>query len=199
MRGRRPGFTLVEMLIVIGIIVVLAGIVYAAMGPAREKARQTACASNLRQIHRALMMYAADYEGTEPEGRKTYWELGLPPPWVSGPYANDGPLTEDYLKDPRLWICPDDPCTFMVKFHPECASNPRRCCESYVTALHKDDATPGVGAFPDVVAQCGQRLPLYYCPYHGLQQGVTNYVLVLRWNGQVQGLNMRQPRTPCID
>src|SRR5437870_4042395 len=101
------------------------------------------------------MMYAADYGGSEPDGPRTYSQLGLPPPLSFGRYANDGPITEQYLKDPRLWICPDDPCTFMVLFHPECASNPRRCCASYVGALHWEDETPGVGAFPDVVAQCG--------------------------------------------
>jgi prepilin-type N-terminal cleavage/methylation domain-containing protein len=196
---RHSGFTLVEMMVVIGIIVLLAGIVYAAMGPAREKARQVACASNLRQIHRALMMYAADYDGTEPEGRKTYWQLGLPPPIASGPYANGGPLTTDYLKDPRLWICPNDPCTFMVKIHPECASNPRRCCESYVSPLHWDDPAHDVFNFPDAVEKCGQRLPLFYCPYHGEDQGVSSFVLVLRWNGRVEGVYRQTPWTPCLN
>src|SRR5262249_31101535 len=129
-----------------------------------------------------------------------YWQLGLPPPWVSGPYANGGPLTEQYLKDPRLWICPADPCTRALAFHPECRTgDPRRCCESYGTAVSKDGVTPGVGAFADVVALCGQRLPLYYCPWHGYAQGVSTYILVLRWSGQVQGVYKRLPRTPCLN
>jgi prepilin-type N-terminal cleavage/methylation domain-containing protein len=198
--SRRPtGFTLIELLVVLAILVLVAGIVFAAFGPAREKGRQAVCASNLRQIHHALMMYAADYGGGEPEGARTYSELGLPPPISFDRYGNGGPLTEQYLGDARLWICPNDPCTFMVKLHPECRADPRRCCISYVTALWWDGNTPGVGPFPGAVAQCGQRLPLYYCPWHGLSQNVSTYVLVLRWSGQVQGRYMRLPRTPCLD
>src|SRR5436190_534579 len=58
MRRRSAGFTLVEMLVVLGIIVLLVGVLSAAFAPAREKARQAACASNLHQIHQSLMMYA---------------------------------------------------------------------------------------------------------------------------------------------
>ena len=57
---RHHGFTLVELLIVIAIIGVLVGLLMPAVSNARESARKTACASNLRQLGAALMAYGAD-------------------------------------------------------------------------------------------------------------------------------------------
>jgi prepilin-type N-terminal cleavage/methylation domain-containing protein/prepilin-type processing-associated H-X9-DG protein len=66
-RRRRPsGFTLIELLVVIAIIAILAAILFPVFAQAREKARQTACLSNLKQVGNALMMYAQDYDETLP-------------------------------------------------------------------------------------------------------------------------------------
>jgi prepilin-type N-terminal cleavage/methylation domain-containing protein/prepilin-type processing-associated H-X9-DG protein len=62
----RKGFTLVELLVVIGIIAVLVGILLPALGRAREASKSTACLSNIRQVAMAFMMYSNDNKGWLP-------------------------------------------------------------------------------------------------------------------------------------
>src|SRR5262245_57471883 len=59
----RSGFTLIELLVVIAIIALLAAILFPVFAQAREKARQTSCLSNLKQLSHAMLMYAQDYDG----------------------------------------------------------------------------------------------------------------------------------------
>jgi prepilin-type N-terminal cleavage/methylation domain-containing protein/prepilin-type processing-associated H-X9-DG protein len=63
----RGGFTLVELLVVIAIIGLLAALLFPIFAKVREKARQTTCASNLRQLGQAFTMYAQDYDQRLPQ------------------------------------------------------------------------------------------------------------------------------------
>jgi prepilin-type N-terminal cleavage/methylation domain-containing protein/prepilin-type processing-associated H-X9-DG protein len=62
----RYGFTLIELLVVIAIIAVLAAILFPVFQQAREKARQSSCLSNVRQIGMATLQYTQDYDETLP-------------------------------------------------------------------------------------------------------------------------------------
>ena len=66
--GGDGGFTLIELLVVIAVIAILAALLFPVVGRAREKARQTSCASNLKQIGTAALLYMQDYDERFPLG-----------------------------------------------------------------------------------------------------------------------------------
>lgn len=84
-RHRHSGLTLIELLIVIGIIVILAGIIWAILQPSRDRALQTVCAGKMRQIWIALETYRQDHRGLDPPAANNPIEAGLPATSTSTP------------------------------------------------------------------------------------------------------------------
>src|ERR1051326_1648844 len=88
---KRPGFTLIELLVVIAIIAILAAILFPVFAEAREKARQTSCMSNHKQIALAFLMYTQDNDELFPmaagdDGAEwlTGYYVPVPGDWVAG-------------------------------------------------------------------------------------------------------------------
>ncbi len=102
MRGllRRNGFTLIELLVVIAIIAILAAILFPVFAKAREKARQTSCLSNIRQLSTGLLSYVQDYDEEMPGGL-LYPDPGNPSVRYSWRY-----MIQPYVKNSQIFKCP---------------------------------------------------------------------------------------------
>ena len=114
MNQRRFAFTLIELLTVIGIIALLAALLLPVFFQARAKARQSACASNLRQISAALLAYCGDYDEQNPV------QTAPPALFAAASPINIGWAGKiyPYLKNTDVFQCPTDPTRAMSNAAP---------------------------------------------------------------------------------
>ena len=91
------GFTLIELLVAIGIIAVIAAILFPVFAGVRERGRRTTCQSNLKQLALAMQQYVQDNSGTYPSS---------PFRWADATYP--------YLKNADVFCCPDHPAEMIT-------------------------------------------------------------------------------------
>lgn len=111
----RSGLTLIELLVVIAVIAVLAAILFPVFGQTREKARQTLCLSNMKQLGAATAIYAQDWEETLPYSPDKVARR------FEAPKAHPSFLRAllPYVKTPTIFVCPSS--------HALDASTPSHC------------------------------------------------------------------------
>ncbi len=110
-RTAKAGFTLIELLVVIAIIAILAAILFPVFAKAREKARQTTCTSNLKQLGIGFTQYIQDYDETYPVGMGKCSTTLFPQfaqNWTQQIYP--------YVKATGVYTCPDDPSVLAAPY-----------------------------------------------------------------------------------
>lgn len=116
--SHETGFTVLELLVVICIIAILAALLFPTFTLAREKAHQASCASNMRQLGIAAMLYAQDHDEHLPGATDGPVGVNRSGGWVFySQYQESGtPSVFDvtkgsvfpYVRDIRIYICPSD-------------------------------------------------------------------------------------------
>src|SRR5688572_21953104 len=97
---RIAAFTLVELLVVIGIIAVLIGILLPTLNGARRQAAVVQCSSNMRQIGMAMIMYVDANKGKHPP---THLRPSLAPHYPSGWWWPNELVRQNYIKAPNVY------------------------------------------------------------------------------------------------
>jgi prepilin-type N-terminal cleavage/methylation domain-containing protein/prepilin-type processing-associated H-X9-DG protein len=102
---KREGFTLIELLVVIAIIAILAAILFPVFAKAREKARQSACSNNMKQLGLAFQQYAQDWDERYPTS------VMLPTKEAGNPgieYSAWDQQIANYVKSNGVYKCPSN-------------------------------------------------------------------------------------------
>ena len=131
-KQNKKGFTLIELLVVIAIIAILAAILFPVFAKAREKARQTSCASNLKQIGLAVVQYAQDYDET------IVFSVAVVNAGYNGGHSVCGAVRghwtgamEPYVKSTAVYVCPS-------------GKKPSMCCDPTVRSYDMNAAVAGL-------------------------------------------------------
>jgi prepilin-type N-terminal cleavage/methylation domain-containing protein/prepilin-type processing-associated H-X9-DG protein len=119
-KSRKSGFTLIELLVVIAIIAILAAILFPVFAKVREKARQTMCLSNEKQMGLAVIQYVQDFDETYPQsltapgaGGNYDWTVAVQPYVKNGGGGVNtqwnGPAGGQTTEAFGIWNCPSFP------------------------------------------------------------------------------------------
>jgi len=136
----KQGFTLIELLVVIAIIAILAAILFPVFAKVREKARQTSCASNMKQIGLGITQYVQDNDETFPLAANANFDTN----WAQAIYP--------YVKSVGVFKCPSNPRannTFLGSNGNPAPNGAPRIPASYGLNYH---VTGWYQAFPDAPA-----------------------------------------------
>ena len=150
---RLRGFTLIELLVVIAIIAILAAILFPVFVSARARARQTTCASNMRQLGLGIRMYADDYDGIMPQNSHFYG--GDDAVWVSA-------LVPYIANAFQIRVCPNDQRAGEIKVS--------KVGTSYI--FNSYVSTPRVNAAGDVIES-----PDVYLDYNAIPSPAQTFLL----------------------
>jgi len=109
----RSGFTLIELLVVIAIIAILASILFPVFAQAREKARQTTCLNNIKQVTLGMIQYQQDYDETVPYNtecnNRDLHDNPVPPACIAGRAVLGWvDLVDPYVRNRAVFKCPSD-------------------------------------------------------------------------------------------
>ena len=160
-RRRTDAFTILELLVVIGIIMLLAALLFPVFASARRSARMTTCTSNLHQIDLALRMYLEDYNGALPltsmiDTRMTTWEDPI----------------KSYTKNVDIYHCPEGRRELLTDYFLRSANLPEARLDNRTWLFAPDN----------VLAFC----PSHYVIKNGSSRPTSGEYIVLRANGSVK-------------
>ncbi|MBQ0105767.1 MAG: DUF1559 domain-containing protein [Armatimonadetes bacterium] len=189
MKFTKKGFTLIELLVVIAIIAILAAILFPVFAQAREKARQTSCLSNLKNIGTALMLYIDDNHETFPMCRNE--AIGTKDAWWTG---NLFP----YVKDAKVYFCP----SYTKTFDPN-GSDTDYCYQALNAGYSANDGV--FGDYCNGALKAPKKLARVKSPSNVITIFEASYYIMpegsVRWNGMYScwlpgaGLTGAEPST----
>ncbi len=131
----RKGFTLIELLVVIAIIAILAAILFPVFARAREKARQTSCLSNVKELQLATNMYIGDYD--ERLQRYCWQHAAGEAGKTMMPYA-----VMPYIKNRQILVCPSHTGMYIGP-----GGDPYCLCGGYAWSINATHDRPKLAQF----------------------------------------------------